>query len=196
MDIDDIYLAGKNAAYDIAAKKLLASRKILAWILKYCVEEFKESEIADIRDRYIIGTPEVALTPVLPDQTNAVSHIRGESTEDATLTEGRVTFDIRFRAVTPEEDPLELIINVEAQRSSHLTYPLMKRAVYYCSRLISSQYTVDFEKAKETLIKSLSDFILGYSCNARNYSTRIASYLRRIMTKQCMNIHTKSDSAI
>ena len=24
MDIDDIYLAGKNAAYDIAAKKLLA----------------------------------------------------------------------------------------------------------------------------------------------------------------------------
>ena len=127
----------------------------LAWILKYCVEEFKESEIADIRDRYIIGTPEVALTPVLPDQTNAVSHIRGESTEDATLTEGRVTFDIRFRAVTPEEDPLELIINVEAQRSSHLTYPLMKRAVYYCSRLISSQYTVDFEKAHYEGVKKV-----------------------------------------
>ena len=33
MDIDDIYLAGKNAAYDSAAKKLLASGKILAWIL-------------------------------------------------------------------------------------------------------------------------------------------------------------------
>ena len=127
----------------------------LAWILKYCVEEFKESEIADIRDRYIIGTPEVALTPVLPDQTNAASHIRGESTEDATLTEGRVTFDIRFRAVTPEEDPLELIINVEAQRSSHLTYPLMKRAVYYCSRLISSQYTVDFEKAHYEGVKKV-----------------------------------------
>ena len=155
MDIDDIYLAGKNAAYDIAAKKLLASRKILAWILKYCVEEFKESEIADIRDRYIIGTPEVALTPVLPDQTNAVSHIHSENTEDATLTEGRVTFDIRFRAVTPEEDPLELIINVEAQRSSHLTYPLMKRAVYYCSRLISSQYTVDFEKAHYEGVKKV-----------------------------------------
>ncbi len=155
MDIDDIYLAGKNAAYDSAAKKLLASRKILAWILKYCVEEFKDSEIADIRDRYIIGTPEVALTPVLPDQTNALSHIRGESTEDATLTEGRVTFDIRFRAVTPQEDPLELIINVEAQRSSHLTYPLMKRAVYYCSRLISSQYTVDFEKAHYEGVKKV-----------------------------------------
>ena len=96
MDIDDIYLAGKNAAYDIAAKKLLASRNILAWILKYCVEEFKESEIADIRDRYIIGTPEVALTLVLSDQTNAVSHIRGESTEDATLTEGESLLTFAF----------------------------------------------------------------------------------------------------
>ena len=55
--------------------------------------------------------------------------------------------------MTPEEDPLELIINVEAQRSSHLTYPLMKRAVYYCSRLISSQYTVDFEKANYERVK-------------------------------------------
>ena len=160
MDIDDIYLAGKNAAYDAAAKKLLASRKILAWILKYCVEEFKESEIADIRDRYIIGTPEVALTPVLPDQTNAVSHIRGESTEDATLTEGRVTFDIRFRAVTPEEDPLELIINVEAQRSSHLTYPLMKRAVYYCSRLISS-HTL-WTSRKRTMRASRRSIVSGF----------------------------------
>ena len=50
---------------------------------------------------------------------------------------------------------LELIINVEAQRSSHLTYPLMKRAVYYCSRLISSQYTVDFEKAHYEGVKKV-----------------------------------------
>lgn len=151
MDIDDIYLAGKNAAYDSAAKKLLALGVDFE-ILRRRVQRERDRSI---RDRYIIGTPEVALTPVLPDQTNVVSHIRGESTEDATLTEGRVTFDIRFRAVTPEEDPLELIINVEAQRSSHLTYPLMKRAVYYCSRLISSQYTVDFEKAHYEGVKKV-----------------------------------------
>ena len=29
--IDDIYLAGKNPEYDAAAKKLLSSKKILAW---------------------------------------------------------------------------------------------------------------------------------------------------------------------
>ena len=32
---------------------------------------------------------------------------------------------------------------------------------------------------KEALIKSLSDFILGFLCNARNNSTQIASYLRQ-----------------
>ena len=49
--------------------------------------------------------------------------------------------------------------------------------------------------AREALIKSLSDFILGFLCNARNSSTRIASYLRRAMTKQCIKILMKSDSA-
>ena len=48
---------------------------------------------------------------------------------------------------------------------------------------------------REALIKSLSDFILGFLCNARNNPTRIASYLRRIMTKQCIKILMKSDSA-
>ena len=94
--IDDIYLAGKNPEYDAAAKKLLSSKKILAWILKYCVEEFKDSSIADIRDRYTIGIPETASVPVLPDETNAAAmmgtdRISGERTEDTTITEGKVT---------------------------------------------------------------------------------------------------------
>jgi hypothetical protein len=36
--------------------------------------------------------------------------------------------------------------------------------------------------SKEALIKSLSDFILVFLFNARNKSTRIASYLRRLIT--------------
>ena len=49
---------------------------------------------------------------------------------------------------------------------------------------------------RETLIKSLSDFILGFLYRARNHLTRIASYLRKMMTKLCIKIHMKSDSAI
>ena len=158
--IDDVYLAGKNPEYDAAAKKLLSSKKILAWILKYCVEEFKDCSIADIRDRYIIGIPETASAPVLPDETNAAAkvnadRISGERTEDTSVTEGKVTFDIRFRAITPHNDLVQLIINIEAQRSRRTSYPLLKRAMYYVSRLISSQYGVDFDKAQYGKIKKV-----------------------------------------
>ena len=158
--IDDVYLAGKNPEYDAAAKKLLSSKKILAWILKYCVEEFKDCSIADIRDRYIIGIPETASVPALPDETNAAGkigadRISGERTEDTSVTEGKVTFDIRFRAITPRNELVQLIINIEAQRSRRTSYPLLKRAMYYVSRLISSQYGVDFDKAQYGKIKKV-----------------------------------------
>ena len=60
-----------------------------------------------------------------------------------------------------------------------------------------NRYSYDESRnlSREALIKSLSDFILGFLCNARNNPTRIASYLRRIMTKQCTKILMKSDSA-
>ena len=47
---------------------------------------------------------------------------------------------------------------------------------------------------REALIKSLSAFILEFLCNARNGTTRIASYLRSPMTKQCIKILIKENS--
>ena len=49
---------------------------------------------------------------------------------------------------------------------------------------------------KETLIKSLSDFILEFLYRARRQGARIASYLRRMSTTLCIKIHMKSDSVI
>ena len=49
-------------------------------------------------------------------------------------------------------------------------------------------------QAGEALIHSLSAFILKFLCNARNGMTRIASYLRNPMTKQCIKIFMKVDS--
>ena len=46
----------------------------------------------------------------------------------------------------------------------------------------------------EALIKSLAAFILEILCNARNGMTRIASYLRNPMTKQCIKFLMKADS--
>ena len=45
-------------------------------------------------------------------------------------------------------------------------------------------------------MQSLSDFTLEFLCIARNNLTRIASYLRKAMTKLCIKILVESDSAI
>ena len=50
--------------------------------------------------------------------------------------------------------------------------------------------------SRETRIQSLSDFTLEFLCIARNNLTRIASYLRKTMTKLCIKILIKADSAI
>ncbi len=188
--IEDMSLAGQQAAYDAAAKRLLSSKKILAWILKYCVEEFRDSEIADIRDRYILGKPEVASVPIEPDKTNAVTYITGERTEDKSLTEGMVTFDIRFRAITPANDPIELIINVEAQQNIHTTYPLVKRALYYCSRLVSSQYQVEFVKSHYEGIKKV--YSIWLCMDAPGIESSITQY--RIQ-EDCLWKEQKEDKA-
>ena len=49
---------------------------------------------------------------------------------------------------------------------------------------------------KETRIKSLADFILEFLYMARNNLTRIASYLRKAMTKLCIKFLVEADSAI
>ena len=152
---EDIYLEGRNPAYDAAAKKVISTKIILAWILKYCVTEFKDTDIEEIKDKYILGTPEVGTTPVMPDMTNAGKRIRGENAEDKTVTEGTITFDIRFQARSPKGQRLGLIINVEAQQSMRLTYSLIKRAIYYGSRLISSQHDIEFTHSDYDKIKKV-----------------------------------------
>lgn len=88
--------------------------------------------------------------PVAPGLTNTVpSKISGDRNEDEAPKEGYITYDILFHARAPGTgEPMTLIINVEAQRSqkeSTLGYHLMKRAVFYACRLISSQKEREFE---------------------------------------------------
>jgi len=132
-----------NARYDAACKRLLSEKIILAWIMKQCVDEFKGCDVNEIAEKYIEGQPQVGEIPVAPDMAGTVIH--GVNGEDASLNEGRVTFDICFYALAPVSGELiKLIINVESQNDYYPGYPLLKRASYYCSRLISSQYGKEF----------------------------------------------------
>ena len=53
----------------------------------------------------------------------------------------------------------------------------------FCELSSRAELHVDMgaKVSREALIKSLSNFILEFLFNARNKSTRIASYLRRLM---------------
>ena len=142
--------------YDAACKRLLSEKIILAWIMKSCLEEYRDYEVKEIARRYIEGEPQVGTVPVGPDESAGGTEISGLSTEDATMTEGTVTYDIRFAALAPVSGELiRLIINVEAQNDFYPGYPLIKRGIYYCSRMISAQYGTEFTEAHYDGIKKV-----------------------------------------
>lgn len=169
-EMDEI-LAGKILAYDKAAKGILSGKKVLAYILKRTIPEFASASLKDIAELYIEGEPEVSTIPISKDKTNAgrcilkkqkEGKIKGNPNEDNSITEGGIAFDILFRAKIPVTNELiTLIINVEAQKSIHPTskegeiYPLLKRAIYYISRLISSQKEVEFTGSNYGKIKKV-----------------------------------------
>jgi len=156
-----LYTAGNNSDYDAACKRLLSEKIILAWIMKNCLEEYRDCNISEIIENYIEGEPQIAEIPIQPDQTNTVNHslIRGGQTEDKTITEGTITYDIRFMATAPKSGELiRLIINVEAQNNFYPGYPLIKRGIYYCSRMISAQYGTEFSASHYEDIKKYTAF--------------------------------------
>ena len=137
------YLDERNAAYDHLAKRFLARKSILAHILKHTVCEFAECSLQDIEQKYIEGDPTATINTVPLDDT---LDIKGKHTESNSPLEGLVTFDIIFDAIAPSNgEPIKLIINIEPQKTTtSIDYKLMKRAVYYIARLISSQKEKEF----------------------------------------------------
>ncbi len=159
----NIAAAGDRADYDAACKRLLANKVILAWIMKSCVEEFRDFAVDEIAEHYIEGSPQIAQTAVNPDEVtdSQGEQIEGSKTEDSTIKEGTVTYDIRFYAVVPRTaETIKLILNVEAQSDFYPGYPIIKRGLYYCSRMISSQYGVEFTNGHyEKIRKAISIWI-------------------------------------
>lgn len=137
-----IYATGSEAQYDAICKRLLSEKWILGWIMKSCLAEYQDCTPREIVERYIEGTPQVGAEPVFADDA---PRIHGMGNEDASLREGTVVYDIRFTALAPATgEPIRLIINLEAQNKFYPGYPLVKRALYYVSRLISAQHGTEF----------------------------------------------------
>lgn len=150
-----------KASYDASCKRLLANKTILAWIMKSCLEEYRDCTIEEIVEKYIEGMPQIGSVGVHADETNLTVN-QGETiaqtgVEDTTVTEGVITYDIRFFASVPNSNEyIRLIINVEAQGDYYPGYPIVKRGIYYCSRMISAQYGTEFENSHYENIKKVA----------------------------------------
>lgn len=163
-----ISTAGEKVAYDRACKRLLANKIILAWIMKSCLEEYRDCEISEIALKYIEGEAQISEVAVYPDEEAEFQQITGLSTEDSTINEGTVTYDIRFRAIVPGTgERISLIINIEAQNDFYPGYPIVKRNLYYCCRLVSSQYGTEFTNSHYEKIKKVYSIFI--CMNPPNY---------------------------
>lgn len=146
----------RDAQYDNSAKRLIAHKIILARILIKTVEKFKGMDPLEVA-ALIEGIPYISTVPVEPGLTNAVhfqngKRIVGFNTENQELNEGLVRFDIVFY-VRMKDGLSQIIINVEAQKDDPSDYKILNRAVFYVSRLISSQKEKDFENSSYDDIK-------------------------------------------
>ncbi len=148
--------ADKDVQYDEKAKRLLGNKIILAHILVKTVDEFKGMNPKEVVS-YIEGEPLIGVVPVEPGLTNAGKEENGQrivgmNTENAEINEGLVRFDIIFY-VRMKDGISQVIINVEAQKDEPSGYHILNRAVFYVSRLVSSQKERDFVKTNYNDIK-------------------------------------------
>lgn len=163
-----ITAAGLEAQYDDRAKRLLSNKNLLAYLLVKTVDEFRGMNPQDVVP-YIEGDPYVGTVPADPGLTNAAAEkngrqIIGMNTEDTEIREGLARFDILFY-VRMKDGLSQVIVNLELQKDEPAGYPILNRAVFYASRLISSQKERDFTGTDYDGIKRV--FSIWILMNAR-----------------------------
>lgn len=157
-----IHAADTEAQYDEKAKRLLGNKIILAYILVNTMDEFRGMKPQDVAS-YIEGEPFIGIVPVEPGLTNSGGktdsgsvkegpRIVGLNTENAEINEGLIRFDIIFY-VRMKDGISQVIVNLEAQKDEPTSYYILDRAVFYVSRLVSSQKERDFVKTNCSDIK-------------------------------------------
>lgn len=164
--------AGDKAQYDDCVKRILSQKIILAHILVKTVNEFKGMKPEDVAN-YIEKEPIIGVVPIDPGLTNAErmqengQRIVGLNTENSEINEGLVRFDILFY-VHMRNGLSKIIINIEAQKSEPTKYKILNRAIFYVSRLISSQKEREFVNSNYDDIKQV--FSIWICMNMKNNS--------------------------
>lgn len=137
-----LIMAGINGEkYDESCKAVFRNREIMAPILKFVVEEFKDCTVEEIIQCIdadsITDKQAVSELPVT---------MQDMGTEMSAVFEKTIYYDIHFRARNPilsnEEIMISLHMDFEVQNDyipRNPTYPIIKRGIYYAAREISAQ---------------------------------------------------------
>ncbi|MCM1283973.1 MAG: Rpn family recombination-promoting nuclease/putative transposase [Muribaculaceae bacterium] len=187
----------KDAQYDEKAKCLLGHKYILAYILVNTIDEFKGMNPRDVV-QYIEGEPFVGMVPVEPGMTNSVKEspaekgmrIAGFNSENVEINEGLVRFDIVFYVRIPSADGTknglsQMIINVESQKDEPSGYDILNRAVFYVSRLVSSQKERDFVNTNYNDIRRVFSIWLLMNMNENSMGHVHLAYDKLMGDYQC-----------
>ena len=131
-EIKDDALKESRYTYDQKFKQLFQNKKFLVPILKNVVKEYKTLSLPEIESLIIsvTGSEEVAA---------------GIGTEDVGKGEEIKTYyDVLAACRLPDTEDVimaDLYFDLEMQREKNPGYPLPKRGIYYCSRMLSRQLT-------------------------------------------------------
>ena len=118
------------------------NKEILAPILQETIEEYKDLSVAEIIE--LIDEDSISKAEAVSDFP-LYKDVRIEQidTDMKSVTDKLVLYDIHFKAALPKDKRTKLnfrlYIDFEPQGNYYLSYPLIKRALYYVARVLASQ---------------------------------------------------------
>ena len=170
--------------YDTMAKKRLSLPPILAFILKHCTEEFRDVPL-DVIEKRCLGETTVGI-----EKTRGEPLVRALPTEDRQSDEMSVLYDIKAVAHVPDEnEDIQIIVNIEAQKDNPRGYPLLKRAMYYCSRLIASQLKKGSKRVDYRRIRKVYSIWVLMNSSKRSSNSKVACTF--LMVSKALQHRTK-----
>lgn len=165
-------------AYDSQSKRILSDKDVLSFIMKECIPEYKESTIEEIKKCIEDGSD--------------YKFLKGLRNEDSKIKGTTIAYDILFTSRIPNSnEEIGMHINIEAQNNTSLKYPLIYRAIYYASRIISGQKGEVFDHSHYEKIKKV--YSIWICINPSKKESDTINYYT--LSEQCIkgDYHIKED---
>ena len=166
-----------KVSFDRFTKKVLSLKSVVANLLMGSAEEYKDCSFAEVMS-CLDTNPKVGEEPV-DDSFIMMDNSGGET---VSVNDGLRSFDTKFKVKLPQsykekhkqDERVSVMVNMESQKSSNVGYSMEARGIYYLSRLISSQFNVEFSKSEfSKILKAYSYWIcMNVPDNEANTITR------------------------